>query len=100
MDVSHGKLCRLAAAFAMSNMGHQVPETITKDIQTSDDKYIVTPRSEVEQVAGHLMESDEHEDLFAQEAEMWYKDLKGRSNEEVLKIWGDTSPWIQKIIDA
>lgn len=98
MDLPEGKLCRLAAAFAISNMGHEVPKDIAE--RPFSDGRFCTPRSQVECFAGHLMETDEHEEIFAEEAESWYKDLKRRSTEEVLRVHGPRCPWIQKIVDA
>jgi hypothetical protein len=46
------------------------------------------------------METDEHEEIFTQEAESWYEDLENRANEEVLRVHGPHCPWIQQIIDA
>jgi hypothetical protein len=98
VDLPHGKLCRLSAAFAISNMGHAVPAHISEP-PFQDDRY-ASPRSSVCNFAGHLMETDEHEEIFTEEAESWYEDLKNRPNEEVLRVHGPHCPWIQQIIDA
>lgn len=97
MDLPHNKLCRLSAAFAISNMGQTVPKDIAERI--SDSPYC-TPRSEIDNFAGHLMETDEHEEIFAGEAEMWYDLLKKKAAEEVLYIHGKGCPWVKQIIDA
>lgn len=98
MDLPDGKLCRLAAAFAMSNMGHKVPEDIARP-PFGHGPY-VSPEGQIDQWAGHLMETDEHEDIFHGEAEMWYDTLSKQSTEEVLRIHSPHCPWIQEIIDA
>lgn len=94
--MSLGKRARLAAAFALSNMGHQVPENMAEKPYSDDD----TPRSQIDDFGGHLMESDEHEEIFAGEAEMWYKTLGDQSINEILRIYGPHSPWIEQILLA
>lgn len=98
MALSHAQLCRLSAAFAISNMGQGIPADIGTAPLSKESPFL-TPRSEVENWAGHLMETDEHEDIFAGEAEMWYKDLAKKEREEILQVWGAHSPWIQQIFD-
>jgi hypothetical protein len=98
VEVSEGKLCRLAAAFAISNMGQEVPKDIAK-APFGHGPY-VSAEGQVDQFAGHLMETDEHEDIFHGEAQMWYGDLGKRSNEEILRVHGAHCPWIKQILDA
>lgn len=96
MKIDRIKLPRLAAAFAISNLGHEVPADIAEGPYLEHS----SPRNEVENYAGHLMESDEHEDIFAAEAEMWARDLAKTPVEEVLRIHGTHSPWVRKILEA
>ncbi len=89
------KIPRLAAAFAISNMGQVVPE----DMSTVPHNPYSTPRSQVDSYVGHFMETDEHEQIFADEAEMWAETLTSRTQEEVLSTHGSHCPWVQKILD-
>lgn len=75
LDLEGQRINRAAAMMAVSNYGHGVDvERVLnwKPVQ----RFGNTPRSEVEDLAGHLMESYEHEDMFAEEAEGWAKDIK------------------------
>lgn len=87
---------QLAAAFAMSNMGHQVPADIAKN----PDRWPSSVRNAVENLCGHLMETDEHEDIFADEADMWATMIDSTSTEQILRTHGQHCPWIKKILDV
>jgi ABC-type branched-subunit amino acid transport system ATPase component len=68
-------MARAAAIMAVSNMGQleqiNLGATINNSLHWTGDAY-----SEVCQIAGHLMESYEHEEIFAAEAEAWLKTIK------------------------
>ena len=74
MDVSVQRINRAAAAMAVSNMGHGVDEHRVLN-WTPSSRYANSPRQEVCDLAGHLIESDEHEDIFGEEAEDWAKQI-------------------------
>lgn len=89
--------CRIAAGLAISNMGQEVPERIYES--SEDQRWETTARSEVESLAGHLMETDEHDEIFVGEAEMWYENIKDLSLNEILRQFQHNS-WVEKIILA
>lgn len=74
-SVEDQRINRAAAAMAVSNYGHGVDEARVLDWQP-DLRFGNTPRSEVEDLAGHLMENDEHEDMFAGEADSWAASIR------------------------
>jgi hypothetical protein len=96
MKLSPKKRSRLAAALAVSNLGHRVPEDIHETFFGWSD----TPESEIGDLAGHLMESNEHEHIFYAEAEMWGKYLDRIDEESLLRFHGPHSPWIEKILNV
>jgi hypothetical protein len=75
MKTKEQKFARIAALFAVSNLGHfhniKVERYIQDDRSWTGDAY-----SEVCSIAGHLMETEEHEEYFTGEAEMWSNDLR------------------------
>jgi hypothetical protein len=65
---------RAAAWMAVSNMG--LPLDRERFLRwTPPKRYTNSPRSEIEDFAGHLMESEEHEDTFVGEAESWARQI-------------------------
>lgn len=96
MELSPKKRSRLAAAFAISNMGQKVPD----DIAETRFGWASTHQQAVCDLAGHLMETDEHERIFTQEARMWSGYLRKTSRKELLRIHGPHCPWIQQILDV
>jgi hypothetical protein len=92
-----GELARVAAGLAMSNLGHEVPvDRITQSSEFQD--WNETPRLAMENLAGHLCENEEHDEIFVGEAEMWHTDIKGKSVNDILLTYGDRHPWIEQII--
>jgi hypothetical protein len=83
----------------MSNLGHEVPDDVAEDIPEGSSRFPVTPRLEIENLAGHLMESEEYEDIFAEEAEGWYETLSKMSSEDILTNY-TRNPWVSKIVEA
>lgn len=70
MDITTQKINRAAAAMAVSNYGHGADEDRILRWKPHM-RFMNSPRSEVEDLAGHLMENEEHEEMFAGEAESW-----------------------------
>jgi hypothetical protein len=85
----------MAACFAISNLGHEVPKSAAENV----GYWSTDPRVEVEGLAGHLMESDEHERIFAQEAQGWLKYVTEHPVKELLRVHPNNW-WIQAIVDA
>ncbi len=75
MNIDQQRINRAAAAMAVSNYGHGADEARILNWKPNL-RFGNTPRSEVEDLAGHLMETDEHEDMFAGEAESWATQIK------------------------
>jgi hypothetical protein len=70
------RIARIAAMMAVSNCGHGVDVAkVTRPID-HNSPYPITARNEVEYLAGHLIETDEHETMFANEATSWAKEIK------------------------
>lgn len=97
------KIARIAALFAVSNLGHfhniKVEKYINDDPNPSprgrawsDDAY-----SEVCGIAGHLMENEEHEQYFGDEARGWQETFKDTSIEDIAKQYKWHSEWLLKI---
>jgi hypothetical protein len=79
-----------AAIFARTNMGQSCP---TKE---DVDRYrSVSVKSDlanmVDLVCGSFIESEEHFDIFHEEAQGWYEDLKDKDLDYIFKIWPDKS---------
>lgn len=68
------RINRAAAAMAVSNYGHGADPSRILDWWRPNLTH-GTPRAEVCDLAGHLMESDDHEEMFAEEAEGWAKTI-------------------------
>lgn len=87
---------RLAAGMAISNMGQEVPAYI------SDRPKNWSPSVEytVCDLAGHIMETDEHEDIFVGEAKGWLKYIRKEGYANLLKNHGPHCPWIAKVLEA
>lgn len=92
------RVARLAAWFAVSNLGHMhnMDESEAGDTHYDWPK---DPRNAVENIAGHLMESDEHEEIFAEEAESWFERFKNLSAEEIREQYAYKSDqWFEDIL--
>lgn len=75
MKIEDQRINLAAAMMAVSNYGHGVDaEKVLRWEPCA--RYGNSPRTEVERLAGHLMETEEHEDMFAGEAESWAKTIR------------------------
>lgn len=82
------ELCVLAGWFARSNMGQpRAGREMVQRILTQ--KYEVSVNSAAIHFCAEFMESEEHERIFDEEAQGWYKSLKKehKSRESLLKTW-------------
>lgn len=77
----------LAGMFARSNMG--LPRADIDDVARAKKNPPRTARESSEMFCQQFMESDEHEDMFAGEAEMWEKELTQMSEEASRRTWPD-----------
>lgn len=88
----------LAAMFARSNMGHGVPEAWKlRGLLTPAPRWNPNLGSMVGNLCGDLMESDEHFDMFLDEAKMWRRILKKKSE---LEAYRKSSPDLFAQFDA
>lgn len=70
MDTATQKINRAAAAMAVLNYGFDVDHSRVLRWEPNL-RYGNSPRQEICDLAGHLIESDEHGELFAGEADGW-----------------------------
>lgn len=85
-------LVRLAVAFAISNMGQKVPDYAWE----GREHWGTSIEGTVNNLCEPFMETMEHERIFMSEAKMWYRDLKKRSSENILRMW--PSDFVAKIL--
>lgn len=80
----------LAAMFACSNLGHEIEYTALQEVfrQNAVGKRVGFAEA-VSQLCGHLMESDEHENVFLQEAGRWYADFSFMTDQYIQLTWPD-----------
>lgn len=90
------KINRVAAAMAVSNYGHGTD--VPKILNIYPTEYS-TPRSEVDYLAGHLMETDDHEDMFAEEAESWAKKIRKEGLANFAAKYKNHDGWINQIAE-
>lgn len=86
--ITERELCVLAGWFARSNMGME--RAGRAEVQRIlQQKYDVSVNSAVIHFCAEFMESEEHEAIFDEEAQGWYKNLKKsyKSREALLEAW-------------
>lgn len=90
MKTKEEKIARIAALLAVSNLGHF--HNIKVDDFTKEDTIMWSgdPYSDVCMIAGHLMENDEHEEYFGEEARMWHERFIVRHTPRMI---ADEFPW-------
>ncbi len=91
---------RVAAMMAVSNYGFAVDvnRVLRWELPT---RYDNSPRSEVCDLAGHLIESDEHEEMFADEAFGWRKEIiKAGGLSKFAAVYRHHADTIGKLIEA
>lgn len=78
----------LAGMFACSNMGQTVCLSATKVALRYPPK---SPRSTAIMFCEQFMETEEHEDIFTEEAKMWHDDMlsEEKTDEEIRRLWPD-----------
>lgn len=85
----------VAALFGHSNMGQRLPsaDTLRNLFHSS---FPVNLSSAVVAVSGDLMESDEHQQWFEDEAKSWMKDPKLDSLDSIRKTWPHMAALIEE----
>lgn len=76
MITEQQKIARMASIMAVSNLGHLHNINLDQNTDFKLFKPADSARYDVCHVAGHLMESDDHEDMFGEEAEGWEKRIR------------------------
>lgn len=82
------KIHRVAAAMAVSNYGHlglSIPVSSVTRWTPSKPEYS-SARQEVCDLAGSIMETDEHEEVFAGEAESWETTIREQHGGDLVKF--------------
>lgn len=72
----------MSAAFAVSNYGHMLDEDRLRRM-VEYDRNMTSARYAVCELAGHLMENDDHEEMFTKEAEGWEEEI----TKDGLRAW-------------
>lgn len=75
MKTEAERIARMASLMAVSNTGHLHNLDIER---ATDTRWGWNPvaRYDVCNIAGHLMENEDHEDYFGDEAESWEKQIR------------------------
>lgn len=84
----------MAAAYAVSNLGHGVNEDRIREL-LERKRPCEDARFAVGELAGHLMENDEHENLFGEEAEMWEQGILRDGVRHWINRWSRINNWLQ-----
>lgn len=93
------KVARVAAGLAISNLGHLGINVTPGDLLANPKGWTGDAESDICQLAGHLIESDEHEALFRTEAAIWQDVLENEYNADlsVMAAKFTRHPWIKQI---
>lgn len=95
------QIYRVAAAMAVSNYGHlglTIPVSRVTDWRVPTNKAYASPESEVCDIAGSIMETDEHEAMFGEEAASWAETIsKYQTLEEFAEAFPHHREWILTI---
>jgi len=104
MKTKEQKIARIAALFAVSNLGQfhmiKVEQWIVDDqpAPRMRSQWTGNAYSDVCMIAGHLMENDEHEHYFGDEATGWVKELSQIGDIKLIaERWPHHSEWLLKI---
>ena len=93
------KVARVAAGMAISNYGHLGGSIPVERVTDTHWGWSTDAFSEVCSVAGSIMETDEHEEMFGDEARGWEKQIL-EMGLEAFALKFSYHSWIRTIIDA
>jgi hypothetical protein len=93
MNFTPAQLNVVAAVFGHSNMGMELPTVDAVRFLLRLPK--VTLSTAVMHISGGWMESDEHQDIFEEEARSWVKNPELASLESIQPVW----PHIGKLLE-
>jgi len=91
------RLFILSGIFAVTNMGMAMPSKAELDRAIKHPPTSVN--NSVMMFAQQYMETDEHADMFCEEAKGWFKDLSKLDEEKIATTWRDVAP-ILKAMDV
>ena len=77
----------LSGLFARTNYGFGMP--VTEVMVRLVKNKVTSPRQSMEYFCAQFIESDDHEEMFADEATGWYNQLVEMDVEEARRIWPD-----------
>lgn len=91
----------MAACFAVSNLGLWQfirEDSVRRMVMTNN--HMISARYAVCELAGHLMEEEEHEDLFSKEAEGWERDITAMGLRHYITTYEKHNAWLSIFRDA
>ena len=97
MITEQQKIARMASIMAVSNLGHLHNIDLERNTDFSRFKPAESARYDVCQVAGHLIESDDHEDMFSEEAEGWEQQIRKAGVEAFIDMFSHHRETLEKI---
>lgn len=93
------KVARAAAAMAISNYGHLGGSVPVERVTDTRWSWSTDAYSEVCNLASGIIESDEHETMFGEEAQGWERQIQ-EAGLEAFATQFSHNPWLRTIIDA
>lgn len=91
------KIARIASLMAVSNLGHLHNINLGRVTDFSRFKPADNARYDVCTVAGHLIESDDHEDMFSEEAESWEQRFREAGFEAFVNQYSHHEEMLRKV---
>lgn len=96
MKPEHERVARIGAIMAVSNLGHFHNLNLESAIDPRGG-WGDNARYDVCNIAGHLMECDDHEELFGDEAQRFEDELLGIGIEDFIKLYPHHEEWLRKV---
>jgi hypothetical protein len=88
-----------AAAMAISNYGHTVPIDSIRWLLKGTNRGDMQAGYVVCELAGHLMESEDHETMFVEEAERWVSTVKKKGLRNMHLTWPHHKEWLDLLVE-
>lgn len=83
-----------AAVFGLTNHGMPMPSAYEMRMYRSNAKHGASLQAMVNHVCAQFMESDDHYEMFLDEARSWFKDLQDQELEYIFNTWpGKREVW-------
>ena len=97
MITEQQKIARMASIMAVSNLGHLHNINLERNTDFRLFKPAESARYDVLQVAGHLIECDDHEDYFGDEAEGWETQIRKAGVEAFINHYSHHEDLLRKV---